>query len=30
METLFLIMSSSIVGAWIVVSTFAMEFVHHF
>jgi hypothetical protein len=30
METLFLVMSSSVVGAWVVVSTFAMEFVHNF
>jgi hypothetical protein len=29
MDTLFLVMSSSVVGAWVVISTFAMEFVHH-
>jgi hypothetical protein len=29
MDTLFLIMSSSIVGAWVVASAFAMEFLHH-
>jgi hypothetical protein len=30
MDTLFLVMSSSVVGAWVLMSTFAMEFVQNF
>jgi hypothetical protein len=29
MDTLFLIMSSSVVGAWVLISAFAMEVLHH-
>lgn len=29
MDTLFLVMSSSVIGAWVLFSTFAMEFLHH-
>jgi hypothetical protein len=28
MDTLFLLMSSSVVGAWVLISTFAIEFIH--